>query len=362
MAYKLEFKQSPNYTPGHLTKQFYGKPRTIDFGAGHWWGDPNAGYNHDGVVNTFMNPARQASAHAVISAGRVTEMVRAEDTSWATGSANPFTFSIEMKPNMTPEDRATLVEYIADKGFHKLPWFPHKHWANTACNPFDWEGIRRDAEALVNSRNNPEWVKNIKDIEPIKLMVLKPQTQIIDLNNLSTIKPLGQGTWVDFVKRTVVNGKEFLISSYSVKHSLPNGIPKEDVGIPVIEPAPVNEKPEWLQNWKDITDEIMYTRVDAPLVNLLTGETIKIIPRGKEIEVASATEWHGQKYIITVSSTSKMIPNGISLDDLDKKPVVITDPIIPSGQQPDIKDIEKRLTAVEAFVKMLMELFKKLGN
>ena len=58
----------------------------------------------------------------------------------------------------------------------------------------------------------PEWQRNLKNIQPVKLMVLPAAgTGIIDLNKLTTISPLAKGTYVDFVKSTTVKGKEYLI-------------------------------------------------------------------------------------------------------------------------------------------------------
>ena len=468
MSYKLlPFKQSPNYTSAAQTPAFYGRPRTIEFGAGHWWDDPNRFPSFSGVVNTLMNPSRQASAHAVVGDGQVQPLVRPQDTSWCTGNANPYTVSIETDPQIIYMWRAggdkakakrifeTLAEYIADMGWHNLPWKPHKYWnSGTACNPIDWGAVMARAkqirngstpaptpkppakaqlewsklakpvEYVINKNTNlwnfnsatwggikavkafkkgdridvygkvvnktlgstyllteysytnkitngfnqadmnlyvapappepvkPEWQKNLKDITPVKLMVLATQTPIVDLNTGKTVKQLGQGTWVDFTKVTTVKGVEYLISSWSATNAIPNGIKRADVGVPA-EP-PVNEKPEWLENWKDIEDVVMYTRADTDLVDLENGNTIKVIPRGEAIEVASTTEWHGHKYAITKYSTDKKLGQGIRIDDLDMKPV---DPdggdVEPAPTQPSIEDnvnwLVKAVKAILAF-------------
>lgn len=468
MAYKREWRPSPNFTPNAQTRAFYGRPRTIEIGAGHWWDDPSRQPSHSGVVNTFLNPARQASAHAVVSAGLVTEMVRQEDTAWCTNSANPYTFAIECDPRIVLGGQAaenimaTLAEYIADKGFHNLPWKPHKAFFATACNPINWDEVRRRAQVawqakygaptptptptppananiewiklpspveyvanrqptklwnfnqtgwggfgkgvkdfnkgdritiygkainktlnatylvteysfnnrITNGFNQtdlvqyvaptppppvvvvPEWQKNLVPITPIKLMVLPTQTPIVNLNDLSIIKQLGQGTWIDFTKKTIVQGKEFLISSYSDANAMPNGILRSDVGEPAA--PPVNEKPEWLNRWQDIADVVMYTRVDADLVNFADGKTIKKIPRGTPIDVSSTTELHARKYAITVYSTEKQQWQGILLDDLDmKKPA--DEPATPSPTQPTIEE------NVNWLVKAVKAILAKLG-
>lgn len=462
MSYTLrKFKQSPNYTTGQATLSIYGRKRSISFGAGHWWDDPTRKPSFDGVVNTFMNPSRQASAHAVVGDRVVQEMVRSGDTAWATNNANPYTYAIETDPQIiymwrSGGDKAkakrifeTLCEYIADKGYHNLKWYAHNHWWQTACNPIDWNAVMKrakqiyadkhtskpaskpvpaavklkegklkfrallnptnvwdlttnpnykaatqlkkgdifeavayidfnnaryyiteysvkngkkvgvnskDVELVVTSPNVPEWQKNLKTIAPVNLMVLVAQTPIVDLVTLKTIKQLGQGTNVDFTKSTTVKGVEYLISSYSATNAIPNGIKRADVGVPA--KPPVNEKPEWLKNWADIVDVTMYARADTDLVDLENGKTIKVIPRTTAIEVASTTEWHGQKYAITKYSTDKKLGQGIRIDDLDAKPVADNGNVTPAPEQPPIKTVDERLSWLEKAVNAILSLLK----
>lgn len=435
MSYRKEWKQSPNFTPGAQTSAIYGRGRTVEIGAGHWWGLPQAGYSHQGVVNSFLNAARQVSANAVLSSGLVTEMVRREDTSWCTGSANPYTYSIEVDPRIQSGDqgvRNTLVEYLADTGLCYLPWKPHKYWMQTECNPIDWESIRRDAVALAESRKlpswkngletwseqtwytvegaalrdltnpgkviktfskntpilikgkayvagkayllskfafengtgqgisdselspnkiaeaeKPEWQRNLVDILPVKLMVIPSQTAVVNLKDLSVIKNIGQGTWIDFGKKTTVNGKTYLISSYSAANAMPNGILEDDVKVPAVPPK--SEKPAWLEKWQDIVDVKMYARADTDLVDLVTGKSIKTIARATPVDISSTTEWHGQKYAITAYSTEKKLGQGIRLDDLDMKIVDSSSGAVsPAPEQPDIEEVKKKVTLLQA--------------
>jgi len=178
-------------------------------------------------------------------------------------------------------------------------------------------------------------------------------TNIVNLNDLSVISPLGKGTYVDFTKSTTVGGKEYLISKYSADRAMPNGILRADVGVPA-EP-PVNEKPSWLDKWEDIENKKMYTRVDAPLVNLLDGTTIKTIPLGTEIEVGSTTEWLDAKYAISEYSTGRKEPRGILLVHLDDKPIKEPEqPVEPDPEQPPVKPIDQN--AIIAFLEMLGKL------
>lgn len=455
MSYQLlPFKQSPNYTPAGQTAAFYGRPRIITDGAGHWWDDPTRFPSFAGVVATLMNPARQASAQDVVGDGVVQPLVRKEDTSWATGSANPFTYSAEVDPQIIYRWRAggdkakanrifeTLCERIADVNMHNTPWSPHWRWMTTGCNPIDWADVNRRAKEIwaqkygtptpaptpewkknfkawssVQKRTiirsgaplrnlanvsqviktfnkgdvidiagetkvgnyvywlskyavdngtgqgfdeyefekpdtRPEWQKNLKDIPAVKLMVLTPQTPIVNLNDGSVIKQLGQGTWIDFTKQTFFGGVEYLISSYSATQAMPNGIKRADVGLPAA--PPVNEKPEWLKNWADIADVPMYARADTDLVNFEDGTTLKVIPRGTKLDISSTTEWHGHKYAITAYSTDKKFWQGIRLDDLDMKP--IENPSVPVEPAPEQPTIGERLNWLEKAVKAILNV------
>lgn len=203
----------------------------------------------------------------------------------------------------------------------------------------------------------PEWERNKKTIAPVKLTVLVAQTPIVNLNDLSVIKQLGQGTAVDFVSRTTVKGKSYLISSYSNEHGQPNGILESHVGVPATPPN--SEKPDWLKTWYDIEDVDMYARADTDLVNLEDGSTIKVIKRGEKIRVASMTEWFSHKYAITEYSTERKEGRGIRLDDLDLKPVEDDKPITPAPEQPELKEVNAIVEAIKKLLDQLVALITR---
>lgn len=470
MSYKLEWNPSPNFTPGSQTQRFYGQPRSIKFGAGHWWNLPTAGARHDGIVSVFKNPARQGSTHAVLSAGRVTQMVRKTDTAWTTNNANPYTYSIEVDPRImwkwTAKDAAkkklgeqifdTLAEYIADMGMHNLVWHPHKKWWSTECNPIYWGAVMNAAKAVHAAKNKPaptvkivsrqafsplkekvfksdttlrnmpsnsvaaskvykkgetikfaevirysdgksfyrtsysktknifkgfgvslfadpvpplaEWEKNLKDITDVKLKVLAANAPIYDLNTGKEVgKPIPQGTWIDIAKQTTIKGKVYLISAYSVKNAMTNGILKDHLGIPA--PTPEKPKPEptpepeWLKNWEDIEDVEMFARDDIEAVNMLDGSKAgETIDKGTPIQIASSTEWMGQKYLITTYSTKMKFPVGIRLLDLSMSPVVDTaEPIPEDPEQPVdevLEGVKQNTTLLKEILKLLTDLVK----
>lgn len=463
MAYVKNWVASPNYTPAAQTQAAYGQPRSIRGGAGHWWNLPSLAGNHDGIVSFMANPARQAAPHAVLSDGRVTEMVRDSDTAWCTAQANPYTFAIEIDPRImykwgydgaSGADQAhgerifqTLCEYIADKGYHNLPWKPHNVWApGTQCNPIPYDQVMARAQQIVAERQTPavkevardvynplkkfivvqdcileripnggdanpgkiyrkgefidikqrltmsdgsvwyrtayssdnelatgfrdanideyvptpEWIINLVDTADVKLFVLPAAgTPVINLNTGQAIPEsvIAKGTAVDIAKTTTVGGKQYLISSYSASRNMPNGILASDLGA-LAEP-PKQEKPEWLKNLHDIADVTMYTRAEVPLVNLVDGKTIKMLPINTAVEIATATEVAGLDYFISKYATDNNQPNGILVAHLDANP--IKEPTKPAEPAPTQPSLEQRVGIIEAFINALKALLEKIG-
>lgn len=141
---------SPNYTPGNEAVSVWGKPRTIEKIAIHWWGDPSKDPTFEGVVSWLCNPQSQSSAHFVATGTdrRVACLVNIPDASWATNSANPYTISIECDPRCRDADYDVIAELIAELRleYGNLPLVPHKQFAQTAC-PGNYDLARLDREA-----------------------------------------------------------------------------------------------------------------------------------------------------------------------------------------------------------------------
>lgn len=256
-------------------------------------------------------------------------------------------------------DRVIIYGKVVNKTLNATYLLTEYSYTNKITNGFN----QADLDVYVAPKpapSKPEWQKNMKKIDAVKLMVLPNQTPIIDLTNLKTIKQLGKGTYVDFVATTTVKNVEYLISSWSYEHGVPNGIKRADVGVPATPPN--SEKPDWLENWYDIDDVDMYTRADTDLVNLEDGSTVKVIPRGTKIRVASMTEWFGHKYAITEYSTEKKEGRGIRLDDLDLKPVD-DKPVPPAPEQPDITpDTNAIIAFLQLLAKMINEFLSKFNK
>lgn len=126
---------SPNFSGGRPA----GAPNVI---VVHHWGVD--GQSHQGVVNYLCNPGNHgASAHYVVSSGRVTQLVSDWDRAWHAGpSGNPRGIGIECRPEMSSGDVATLQKLIsAIRAQHgDLPVKGHRDFMSTAC-PGRYYGI-----------------------------------------------------------------------------------------------------------------------------------------------------------------------------------------------------------------------------
>ena len=284
------------------------------------------------------------------------ELVKAPTSLWNFNQTGWSGFGNPVK-QFNQGDRVVIYGRAFNKNLNAWYYVTEYSYERQITNGFNGADIR-EYVAPVPVPTEPEWQRNSKPIEPLKLQVLIAQTPIINLGDMSELKQLGQGTWVDVVAITTVNGQEYYRSSYAVAQGQPNGIRKEALGVPA---APGNEKPAWLEKWEDIEDVTMYARADTDLVSLEDGSTITVIARGTPILVASTTEWYGHKYAITAYSTERKEARGIIIDDLDLKPIEDDTPIEPAPNQPDINVIDSRLTAIEAFINWLKGLLEKIG-
>lgn len=133
MSYKLVRKIGRN----HSSRSKYGagaKPKGITI---HHWG--STGQKHNNVVDWLRGYTgnRGSSAHYVVSAGLVTQLVEDNRASWHSGSnrGNGETIGIECRPEMSKGDWDTLVELCADleRKHGSMRYYKHSDWKATAC-------------------------------------------------------------------------------------------------------------------------------------------------------------------------------------------------------------------------------------
>lgn len=123
MSYTFTRKWSPNYESGNA-------PRMIIV---HHWGSD--GQKFDNVVSWLCNPNAQVSAHYVLQAGKVCQLVDHNKKAWHCVGKNGQSIGIECRPECTQGDRDTLAELIASiwKQLGKMPIYGHKDYNSTAC-------------------------------------------------------------------------------------------------------------------------------------------------------------------------------------------------------------------------------------
>lgn len=131
---------SPNFSPGRP-----GSPSQIII---HHWGVD--GQSHQGVVDYLCRPGGNSSAHYVVSAGRVTQIVHDYDRAWHSGSnrGNGYGIGVECRPEMSQGDFETVARLVAAiRAQHgDLPLSGHQDWYSTAC-PGRWYARLGDLDA-----------------------------------------------------------------------------------------------------------------------------------------------------------------------------------------------------------------------
>lgn len=132
MSYKLDHipAHPSNYTRGRGGKR-------ITAIVIHHWDDPAKNPQLSGVIATFQNPGRGASAHYVVEAGRVVQMVDLASTAWHAGNwlINQTSIGIECHPRCSDADKATVGELIRtlQATYGPLKIIGHKDASSTAC-------------------------------------------------------------------------------------------------------------------------------------------------------------------------------------------------------------------------------------
>ena len=130
--YKLKYNQDYKYYPIESCT--------------HWWGTPNTGITHDGVVNQMKNTG-DLSVDFVVSANRVTSFGSLKKVSYTTGARSMYQWTSENDPNLTEDVYKTmgLLHYVVEKKNPRLKGEPirlHKEFMQTACSNIDVKKVR----------------------------------------------------------------------------------------------------------------------------------------------------------------------------------------------------------------------------
>ena len=365
-------KDSGNYTPAAQTPYYYGMPRVIDGFTYHWWGNPADQPTFDGIVSWLCRPNGNTSAHYVVEAGRVACIVSPLDTAWHSGSArgNATTIGIECNPRCSDEDYETIGAFSAQliDAFGDKLKYKHSDWQATQCpGNYDINRIDNDSYMWLSGADwgtvtktglpttpptvpvpvppvvSPEWVRNMVDIEDVKLCVMPAGgARRVNLTTLmETGDVIPKGTWIDIAKETTVGGRVFLISNYSAAGNMAIGIPAEAMGVP--EAPSTNEKPEWMKNLEDITDQDFWTRSETPVLNLEDGSTVDTLPINTKVRVTHSTVIAGNKLMV--------LDGKKAIEVLYLSDKMITDPS---------SDLEARVGALESLVERIREFLSSI--
>lgn len=200
-----------------------------------------------------------------------------------------------------------------------------------------------------------EWIKNLKPYTEgdngymiTTKMIVNPAegVKVIDLEtgkNLNDVV-IPRGTYVDVVAKTTVKGIAYFISRYSKDKGFANGILASALVIPIT--PPVEDKPEWLKNLQDITDQYFWTRSDTPVLKLEDGSVTRTLPVNTKVLVTHSTQIVGKDLLVLDGKTECV--ETIYLSDKEIK-------------DPD-DDLKDRLTALEALVKTIVDFLSSIFN
>lgn len=368
---------SPNYTAQGSVPAVYGQTRLIAGYTYHWWGDPSAQPTFDGIVSWLCRPNGNTSAHYVVEDGRVACIVSPFDAAWHAGSAvgNATTIGIEMNPRASEGDYRTVAQLSSQliDAFGDQLKYGHRDWISTQCpGVYDVNKIDADSYKWISGADwgdvtskepatptpapvppapapietTPEWIKNLKDIEDLKLTVIPAtgarRVNLITSQEVDDVIP--RGTQIDIAKETTVAGKRYYISQYSAKGNLAIGILASNLGTPITE-AP-QEKPEWLKNLNDIADQDFWTRSETPVLSLADGTTVNRLPINTKVRVTHSTVVVGTNLLVLDGSEACI------------ETVYLSDTPIANPTE----DLEKRVSKLEEIVNAIVEFFKNLRS
>ena len=266
MAFKYETQyNSPNYTPKNRVQATWGRPRTIEAIAIHWWGDPNTGPTYEGVISVLCNPNRRASAHFVATGTgrRVACLVDLNNASWATNSANPYTISIECDPRARDEDYDVVAELIAKirSVYGNIPLVPHRQFIATAC-PGNYDLNRLNAIAatkiarpeddwgVVSTRNATPPAPAVKEssretFNPTRKYKFNKDSRLYDILTYTKAsdKVYKNGEEIEIKQSlTLTNGNHWYRTVYSSDNEIGKGFRAEDL-TEITPPSPGNQLP-----------------------------------------------------------------------------------------------------------------------
>lgn len=399
MAYSYSFRQSPNYTPGSQTRSVWGRDRNITNIAIHHWGDPATNPTFEGVINYLCRAGGNSSAHYVVEAGRVCQLVNEADNAWATNSANPYTIALECNPQAREADYQTIGELVADiwKRLGNKGLIRHKDIVSTAC-PGRYSDNLQHIVNIANAKlapppPPPPATANITKtvfLEGVRPFVCNKQpTNLWNFNQttwggfVTPVKQFAQGEVINIYGYAVnhnLNATYFL-TEYSYKNNIMNGINEVDLTLvappapaPAPTPPPAPEQPEWVKNSLNYeAPVILYAnKDDVRLIDITTGqpdESVAAYPLGKVFDaITRETTVGSQKYYISKYSADRSIWKGFKIEDLSPTAPAPPEPPADDPTPPEVVGTD-RIGAIEAelgrlgsIIKRILDFIKQIFN
>lgn len=371
----------------------------------------------ESAVIVFNQPSRGASSHFVVGGDIIDQCVAIENTAWCDGNweSNLRTISVEHEGGWN--GNSPYSDQMYEQAAHLTAWLRENYGVNryirhrdvslksTACpGGLDVERIWNRSQQIINSYNQPpaqpEWLRNRREI-PIKTVYAQQDNTYVnrmDANIGSPADarrfPLNQS--FEIKGETVAGGIPFWITTSSFNTNTPNGIAKGDVKdtpfVPPVPQPPTPPKPttpDWADAVINIENREMYVLRATPIIDLEFGRPYQ--KDGKEVwlqagdivkDVSAQTIVAEVTYMLTEYSYQEIQgkryanANGIKASDLtlDPKatppgtpanPTPPPEPEDPVEPMPDVptdhdKEQDKRLSALEAAVKVLQDLIKSI--
>lgn len=147
----------------------------------HHWGQD--GQSFDGVCKWLCRQGGDSSAHYVVEAGKVAQLMPLTDCAWHAGvrSVNCTSIGIECRPECTDRDFETVVELVADiyKKYGVLPIKGHRDFMATSC-PGRWyprlAELKKKAEVMARMSAKSSGGTTAKEVKPDAKPVFKKRT------------------------------------------------------------------------------------------------------------------------------------------------------------------------------------------
>lgn len=338
----------------------------------------------ESVYQSWANPNRAGSSHFGVGQAGIHQYVAVENTAWTDGNwdSNLQSVTIEHEGDWrfgyyneaTIENSANLVAWIIanyDPSYRRHREVSLKPTVCPGDLPVEtiWQRALNKLKAHEASQN-PEWLRNRKDIADVKMYAKINGVRIWDLNNPSVAadnRTFALNNDFEISAETTVGGKKFYITKWSHDTNKANGLRAEELDTKPYTPPqpPADTRPEWQKNLVDIPNRKMWIMYDTFLIDLITGTPVrnedgteKRFALGTAIDDISAqTVIGGKSYYLTEYSFSKMIGRGFMVNALTTTdPTPKPEPPKPEPQVP-ISAIKKLWETIKKLVEDFIALW-----